>query len=78
MPTLTQTFEIREQDSFAFARRIDRPGHDLDAILDWCKHECQCDWRWQMLSNSGQNENGEYIFYFDAERDCMAFTLKWA
>jgi len=67
----------REKDSFAHAQAIEKLYGGLGDVLDWCKSELTEDWRWQMVEMSGTDRPGRYIFYFDSERDCLAFTLKW-
>ena len=51
---------------------------NLDAMLAWCRNECQGDWRWQLVENSGFRSPGLYCFYFDSDRDACAFALKWS
>ena len=68
----------REGDSFAFHREIVKPFGQLDAILAWCKTELQGDWRWQLIDTSNETRPGRYRFYFDSERDCVAFVLQWS
>jgi len=67
----------RDSVSFEFHLEISRPFGDLDKILLWCKTELQGDWRWQLLELSTIDRPGNYKFYFDSERDCVAFSLKW-
>lgn len=67
----------RDKASFRFAREINKPYGHLNDVLDWCKSELEQDWRWQMIELSSSDRPGRYIFYFDGERDCLAFTLKW-
>ena len=69
---------LREGDSFEFCREIAKPFGQLDAVLDWCKTELQGDWRWQLIELSHENRPGRYKFYFDSERDCVAFVLQWS
>lgn len=68
----------REEDSFEFCREIAKPFGQLDAILSWCKTEIQGDWRWQLIETSNETRPGRYKFYFDSERDCVAFVLQWS
>ena len=68
---------LREGDSFEFCREIAKPFGQLDAVLDWCKTELQGDWLWQLIELSHENRPGRYKFYFDSERDCVAFVLQW-
>ena len=72
-----ETYLSRDKTSFGFAREINKPFGHLNDVLDWCKSEMEQDWRWQMIELSSDNRPGRYIFYFDGERDCLAFTLKW-
>lgn len=67
----------REKESFAHAQAIEKKYGTLGDVLDWCKTELTDDWRWQMVEMSATDRPGRYIFYFDSERDCLAFTLKW-
>jgi len=77
-PAFAAAHNSRGRDSFAFAREIQKPWGGLDPILDWCRQELEQDWRWQMVEMSTDQRPGRYIFYFDSERDCCAFALKWA
>lgn len=68
----------RDETSFAHARQITKPYGEIDRILTWCKSELVDTWRWQMVEMAAPQRPGRYIFYFDSERDCLAFTIKWA
>jgi hypothetical protein len=68
---------IRPRESFAHAQEINKPYGQVETVLDWCKKELVGDWRWQLVEVSTTNKPGRYIFYFDSEADCFAFTLKW-
>jgi hypothetical protein len=70
-------FEVRDGDSFAFAREIVKPFGAVDRVIEWCKSELQGEWRWQLVEMSSDTRPGRYIFYFDSERDFFAFTLQW-
>ena len=72
-----QQISDRSADSFALAREITKPFGGLDAVLAWCKTELTGEWRWQLIEVSTDQRPGRYIFYFDSERDCCAFMLKW-
>lgn len=76
-PDFAQLHNSRDKDSFLFAREISKPWGGLEPVLEWCKSELQADWRWQMVEMSNDLRPGRYIFYFDNEKDCFAFTLKW-
>lgn len=68
--------EIRTEESFRYAHELNQQPGQVDVILSWCKSELVGDWRWQLVENSG-NSPGRCIFYFDNERDVVAFKLKW-
>jgi len=67
----------RIAESFRFHREITKPFGGLDSVLAWCKAELQGDWRWKLIEVSTDQRPGVYLFYFDSERDCCAFMLKW-
>lgn len=68
----------RDKDSFLYTREITKPFGHLDPVIEWCKAECTSEWRWQVLDVSSDIRPGRYVFYFDSERDCCAFALKWS
>jgi hypothetical protein len=70
-------YQIRDKESFAYAKEISKPWGGLDIVLAWCKTELVGEWRWQLVDVSSDIRPGRYIFYFDSDRDCCAFTLKW-
>jgi hypothetical protein len=72
-----QILMMREKDSFPHAREIQKPFGVIEEVLDWCKDELRGEWRWQLLSTSSDTKPGRYCFFFDSERDFLAFTLKW-
>ena len=67
----------RDQDSFDHAQEITKQFGVLESVLDWCKEELVAEWRWQLIEVSSDDRPGRYIFYFDSERDCLAFVMKW-
>lgn len=69
---------VRDKDSFAYAQEITKPFGQIESVLDWCKRELPGVWRWQLIEVSAVHKPGRYIFYFDSERDYLAFVLKFA
>jgi hypothetical protein len=69
---------VRDKDSFDHAHEIIKPFGVIELVLDWCKEELSAEWRWQLLSVSSERQPGRYIFYFDSERDYLAFVMKWS
>ena len=69
---------MRDKDSFTHAQEISKPFGVLESVLDWCKEELTSEWRWQLIEVSSDRRPGRYIFYFDSERDYLAFIMKWA
>jgi len=74
---MVRQIDHRSRDSFAHAREVVKGWGGLEPMLTWCKTELQGDWRWQLVDMSSDIRPGRYIFYFDSDRDCLAFTLKW-
>lgn len=69
---------MRDQDSFDHACRIQKDYGVLEQILSWSKESLADEWRWQLITVSSNDRPGEYIFYFDSERDYLAFVMKWS
>lgn len=67
----------RPAESFEHAIRVQRPFGWVDTAIKWCREEMQGEWRWQLVSVSTDYAPGEYIFYFDSDRDYCAFCLKY-
>ena len=68
----------RCRDSFAHAQEISKEFGVIESVLDWCKQELLAEWRWQLIDVSSDSKPGRYIFYFDSERDYLAFVMKWS
>jgi hypothetical protein len=68
---------MRDKASFNHSQEIYKEFGVLESVLDWCKEELLAEWRWQLLELSSDHKPGRYIFYFDSERDCLAFIMKW-
>ena len=66
----------RDRNSFSFTKEIVKPFGSIEPILDWSKKELVGEWRWQLVEVSSTNRPGKYIFYFENERDYLAFILK--
>jgi len=67
-----------ENIKFSHAHRLDKPYGVIEPMLNWCRHELQGEWRWQLIAMSQPDQPGDYAFYFDQERDYLAFVMKWA
>ena len=68
---------VKDSTGYSYAKLINKPFGVIETVLDWCKEELVEDWRWQLVEVSSDRKPGEYIFYFDNERDYLAFILKW-
>lgn len=72
-----EEYQVRTGESFRYAITVDKAYGILDDILDWCRANMLADWRWQLISPSSDRSPGKYTFYFDSDRDCCAFKLRW-
>ena len=70
-------YKLRDGQSFAFDKEISKPFGTIDRVISWCKSEMLDDWRWQVVEASSDTRPGRYKFYFDSERDFVAFLLQW-
>ncbi len=68
----------RSKESFAYSTEIAKPFGGIDFVISWCKQEMLEDWRWQVIRTSTDQLPGRYVFYFDSDRDYLAFILKWS
>jgi hypothetical protein len=68
--------DFRDKESFEFAKEIVKPFGAIESVLDWSKQELIGEWRWQLVEVSSERRPGRYIFYFESERDYLAFLLK--
>jgi hypothetical protein len=69
---------MRDRASFNHAHEIVKPFGVIETVLNWCKSELAGEWRWQLLEMSSDRKPGRYMFYFDNERDYLAFIMKWS
>ena len=74
--TFNRPIDQRDRESFAHAKEIVKPFGAIEPILDWAKNELTGEWRWQLVEVSSDTRPGRYIFYFENERDYLAFILK--
>lgn len=77
-PPLDPAIVFRSKESFNHACEIVKAFGVLEAVLAWCKANLQDEWRWQLVEMSSDIKPGRYIFFFDNEKDYVAFVLKWA
>jgi hypothetical protein len=68
---------LRDAVSFEHACEIAKPFGEIEYILAWCKAGMDDEWRWQLVETSSDRTPGRYIFYFDSERDYLAFVMRW-
>jgi hypothetical protein len=67
----------RNRDSFNHVQEIIKPFGVIETVLSWCKSELRGEWRWQLIEVSSDIKPGRYCFFFDDERDYLAFVMKW-
>jgi hypothetical protein len=73
-----ESYVSRTGDTFPYVKEISKPHGAIDDIISWSKAELIDEWRWQLVEVSSDQRPGRYRFYFDSDRDCCAFLLKWA
>ena len=69
---------MRDKESFDHAHEIVKAFGVIEHVLNWCKIELRGEWRWQLLEMSSDIKPGRYCFFFDDERDYLAFLMKWS
>jgi hypothetical protein len=68
----------RDRNSFHHAVEIVKAFGVIETVLNWCKSELLGEWRWQLIEMSSDIKPGRYCFFFDNERDYLAFVMKWS
>ena len=58
----------------AYKTRIDIPFGELKSVIEWCTDNCINDWRFNEEFNPADTKHG-YDFYFESERDYVAFVV---
>ena len=76
--SLCQLINHRPADTFRHHVECKRAYGSLMVVVDWCKQECQGDWRWAVRDMPADQLLGIYDFYFDSDSDAVAFSLQWA
>jgi hypothetical protein len=76
-PQQIENLNTRSAESFQHTIRLEKPWGWIDTATKWCKTEMTGEWRWQILRMSSDHLPGEYMFYFDSDRDFCAFSMKW-
>jgi hypothetical protein len=77
-PPIDTSVIYRTRESFNHTIEIVKPFGVLEQVLDWCKNELRNEFRWQLVEMSSDIKPGRYLFFFDDERDYLAFVLKWS
>lgn len=77
-PHLPPVEWMRNRDSFHHAHEIVKAFGVIETVLNWCKSELRGEWRWQLIEMSSDIKPGRYCFFFDDERDYLAFVMKWS
>lgn len=47
---------------------------ELKPVLTWCERNCSGEWAYDVYVTSGEGK-GEYEFYFEEEKDLVAFKI---
>ena len=73
---LNNTNSISLYISFSFG--------ELNTVIDWCKKNCQSDWKFDYDGHSSEEllrppdaHGSRYIFKFDNDEDATLFILRW-
>ena len=50
------------------------PYGELQSTVDWCERNCTSDWRY-MEDPNAEYIAGGWVFFFESERDYVAFKI---
>lgn len=56
----------------AYRANVEVPYGKLQQIVDWCERNCSDDWRYM---EDIHNQWGGFEFFFNSEKDYVAFLL---
>jgi hypothetical protein len=70
-------FDNRRCTSFKYGATVTKEHGVLDSMVQWCQDNTSDDWGWHIDTTSGDHCPGVYQFYFDNEKDSVAFVLTW-
>lgn len=59
----------------AYKTYIQLPYGELGEVVEWCRKNCIDEWKFHEHHNTMDSWSPEYTFYFENERDLVAFTL---
>ena len=58
----------------ALSANVTVPYGQLDGFLEWCKRNCADEWKFEE-SEEDTRAGAVYDFYFESERDYVAFLV---
>jgi len=47
---------------------------NLSVMIDWCQQHCESNWCYDIKDLAGKNP-GQYVFFFESEKDLVNFIL---
>lgn len=56
----------------AYKIKVSLSYGELKPVIEWCERNCTGDWRFM---EDPDNQWGGYVFFFDTERDYVAFSM---
>lgn len=59
----------------AYKTSLSIPYGQLKDVISWCQTNCQEDWRFQETTNNIDPRLLHYDFYFENEKDYVAFLI---
>lgn len=59
----------------AFRTDIQLPYGHLGEVVEWCRNNCVSEWKFHEHHNTVDTFDPEYTFYFENERDYVAFLI---
>lgn len=64
----------------AYKATVDLPYGELKNVMEWCQKNCIADWKFDPGGEAHNyskthNRSNQYNFYFESERDYVAFIV---
>lgn len=70
--------QVYMNPSLSHKTNITIPFGKLESILEWCENNCESEWKFddaQYIAAYGNMNTISYDFYFESERDFVAFLI---
>lgn len=66
---------ISTKPNLIYNTTINIPFGQLHNVIDWCQHQLEEDWQFNVIEEADHYMPGHYIFNFKSHKDLLKFSL---